>query len=166
VSATGSTQAQTGIDLRRAYRLVPVVAGVTGPGAVEVTPAGTAEIQEPGGVFTAATTAPNDAEWLIRLDEKNGSRCLSVRADATIGVGRCLPSDASMRLRLYRAGTDGQGRPAYVIGSGLSNLGLGNERFLTWDPAAGTGPAMADVPRAQAPTRWSFVDQGPSTLAR
>lgn len=120
-----------------------------------------------GSTFTTATSAPDDTEWLIRVDQKGGSQCLSVRADGTVGTRKCSPSDASQRLRYYQAGSDRQGRPAYVIGFGRDGLGLSpNERFLARDPADGDRLRLVDGPRAEKTTAWSFVDQGPSTLDR
>ena len=139
----------------------------TGSGAVGVTADGRVDVLQKGSTFTTTTSAPDDPEWLIRVDEKGGSQCLSFHADGTAGTRKCSPSDASQRLRYYQAGTDGQGHPAYVIGFGLDGLGLSpNERFLARDPANGNRLRLVDGPRAQAPTTWSFIDQGPSTLDR
>ena len=161
--APGLGQAQTGFDHRRAYRIVPA----NGPGQIGVLADGRVEVVDQGSVFTTATSAPGDDEWLIRLDEKGGSRCLSIRADGKIGTRKCDPSDPSQRLRYYQAGTTGPGRPAYVIGFGLNVVTRSGERFLGTTPADHHAQlAMVAEPRAQVADMWSFVDQGPSTLAR
>ena len=157
----GLSQVQAGFDYRRAYR---IVLG-SGPGEVGVMADGRVDLVDQGSVFTTTTDAPDGNEWLIRVDEKGGSRCLSVQADATIGTRKCNPSDTSQRLRYYRAGTDAQGHPTYVIGFGLDVISLSGERFLGTTPAdhhARLG--MVAGPREQVAAEWSFVDQGPSTL--
>jgi hypothetical protein len=162
----GLSRAATGLDHRRAYRIVPVSDGAAGPGALGVAATGRVDVLDAPADFTTETDSPDGTEWLIRVDERDGSRCLSVRADSTIGTRKCDPSDSSQRLRYYRAGTDAQGHPAYVIGFGLDALNLAHERFLARNPADGGRLGLVDVPRAQVATAWSFVDQGPSTLAR
>jgi len=68
------------------------------------------------GVRLVTQMTEGDPQWIIRLEEKNGSRCLSVGTDGTLGLARCAPSDARQRFQLMRGPTDEYWRvPTYRI---------------------------------------------------
>nr|WP_221375985.1 hypothetical protein [Actinoplanes polyasparticus] len=151
--ARGLTKNMTGVARQRAYLLAPrttpdqpgMVLGADGRFAVPAS--------GEGSRFTVADVGPDlrgSEQWIIRLDEKGGSRCLAVQGDGALGVARCGPANANQRFYL-RLGPD----DSYGI------VGVASNRWLTWDLRPGSSPAMTVEPG----TSWYFVDMGPSTLA-
>jgi len=110
------------------------------------------------GVRLVTQMTEGDPQWIIRLEEKNGSRCLSVGTDGTLGLARCAPSDARQRFQLMRGPTDEYWRvPTYRI------VGVDRPpgRWLTWDPDAERLAMTAETSGALV-TGWVFVDEGPA----
>jgi hypothetical protein len=143
-----------GLERQRAYVLAPLTTTPEQPG---LRLGGDGRFTVPaanrGTRFTVGDVGPDglSAEhWIIRVDEKDGSRCLSARDDGSLGLARCGPADAGQRFEL-RAGPD----DSYGV------VNVASKRWLSWNLRPGTRPTMTTEPA----TSWNFVDVGPSTAA-
>jgi hypothetical protein len=160
---SGAGEQQTGLSYQRAHRLVPAatpqpVSGLAlGSGGRFEIPA-TGE----GATFTLATVseAPNRSEWLIRLDEEGGSRCLSIQPDRSVGLAKCAASHSDQRFELRLGPHDVTGRRIY----GIVTREPATPGWLTWNPA-GTPVTVTEDPGPADVRGWILYNEGPSTLA-
>ncbi|WP_250001777.1 hypothetical protein [Actinoplanes sp. M2I2] len=152
--ALGLIKNMVGVDSERAYALAPLTATPDQPGILLGTDGRfTVPASGRGTKVTVSDVGPDlrgSEQWIIRLDEKGGSRCLAAEADGAVGLARCGPADAGQRFELRQGPDDSYGIVSVASG-----------RWLTWDLRPGSAPVLTGEPA----TGWNFIDVGPSTLA-
>jgi hypothetical protein len=164
-AAQASSVEQTGLRPRRVYRVVPAatdrVVGLNAATGLALDTGGRFGVKWTGKTaeFSFEEIPGETGEWLIRLDEGDGSRCVSIATDGLLGLDRCDSYSSDQRTQLWRGADDAWGRPSYgVVFTDQVDL-----RWLTWDPATDR-LTMAARPSADRVNGWVFVDEGPSDL--